>query len=245
MKYIINFTLLFVFFSCHSHEKKVIHQEKIITEDSVVADITASSLEKAMEYPPLRIKSIFLHSHDYFPDELLNFKNLEKITFHQCSIQTIPTEARILENVWNISIIKSLNIPSGLENFQNITYISLAKNNFLNISDNLCAVKSIKRLHIFDSLFETELNPCIYTLDSLIELELCFLLINHVDSQIVNLKQLEKLVFSGTNISKIPDFLFDMSNLNNLEIEYNQLSDVEIERVRKKNSEKLKITIEQ
>ena len=235
-------SFLLLVFSCSQTQKKgkveINNQDKKETKHK-----HAHSMEEALKTPS-KITSIFLDGYEIFPKELLLLKNLESITFHNCSFKSIPSYAKNLENVKRLEFEKAKIIPDGLKWFVNVSSVLLVKCEFENIPDAICELKKLKYLEIIDSFSAKKLNNCICDLTNIETLKLGMLNLDGIDKGISNLKNIKHLSYVYTGIRSVPNFVFSLPKLEKLTLEYNMLSEIQIKRL-DQYSEKIEIIFKQ
>ncbi|CAK9833827.1 Con [Anthophora retusa] len=168
---------------------------------------------------------------EYIPVQLLRqLKNLQKITFHDASIDELPKYA--FSNLTTITEIDlSRNSISTLrahafENMKNLTAIYLNENRITEINrDTFINLPSLKVLHLNENNISTLHDKAFKHLTSLEELELFDNEIKVITADSFHgLRSLERLNLRNNLIAMIGDRTFiEMPSLRELELDQNEI----------------------
>ena len=123
------------------------------------------------------------------------------------------------ENVYALDLSKQkLNdFPRGIFKLTNLNILILKKNKIAVVPDSIFMLKNLQELNLAKNKL-TEINDSIYRLKHLKRLDLSENKIEVLSYKISYLNQLENLIIWGLPITKIPEEIYDLSELVFLDV---------------------------
>lgn len=133
------------------------------------------------------------------PDEIAQFKNLERLEIPENSITYYSPKLKELPNLKELNIDSNglTELPSIIFELSNLQTLSISSNHLLRIPDKITNLKKLKSL------------------------DMSFTGLSVVPDSIFELTQLQKLRLNGNKMQTLPKGLSKLKNLNKLSIGYN------------------------
>jgi leucine-rich repeat protein SHOC2 len=148
---------------------------------------------------------------------------LQQLSLENCGIAELPQEILQFKHLERLSLANNqlLKIPTAIGNLSKLTYLNLAHNRLKNDLNNLTGLKKLLNLDISYNPIASISDEWWLALSQLKAINLSFTLIEELSANIAQAKGLVWLALNGTKIRELPATLSECRRLQDVYLGYN------------------------
>lgn len=188
----------------------------VVSQNNDSTKVYAYSIEEALQNPE-KVYSLYISDLDTFPEKLLLFTNLEKLTIDYCNFQ-FPKSIEKLSKLNLINISHCEIFPIGIENIPSLNELTFSSNSFKIIPKEVAKKLELKKITIND-LYRTGIIPNGLSIINVDSIQLSFLQTLKVLDEIKLNKSLKSLKLYQCQLDSFPSSFNENVSLETLFID--------------------------
>ncbi len=157
-----------------------------------------------------------------FPEQILEFKSLQKLNLADNKLETIPASISELRNLTklDLSLNKLNSIPESIGKLEFLKNLALEQNQLESLPASIGNLKNLKIFNLSENKIKNLPND-IGNLVSLKKLNLKANQLNRIPESIGELNEIESLILGNNSLSELPWTIWKLKNLNFLHLDNN------------------------